>query len=154
MESSYGWEMEETARRAAELVQRFGIKPNRVVYDRSGLGEGFGAMLRNAGITGAIGFLGGSEARGHQKKFENLKSASAWQLRTRLNPAQTADPFAIPPELAAQLRPELQAYTYETTGKDKNQLTDKKTITARLGRSPDLADALIMSFVAIDRGAA
>jgi phage terminase large subunit len=154
LESSNRWDLEETARRAASLVQRFGVKPSRVVYDRSGLGEGFGALLRTAGIIGAIGFLGGAEARGYQRRFENLKSASAWQLRTRLNPEQSREPFAIPHEWAAQIRPELQAYTYEVTGKDKIKLTDKDTINARLGRSPDLADALIMSFVAIDRTAA
>jgi hypothetical protein len=154
LESSNRWDLEETARRAAALVQRFGVKPSRVVYDRSGLGEGFGALLRTAGVIGAIGFLGGAEARGYQRRFENLKSASAWQLRTRLNPEQSREPFAIPHEWAAQIRPELQAYTYEVTGKDKIKLTDKETINARLGRSPDLADALIMSFVAIDRTAA
>ena len=154
LEASNQWPLEETASRAAQLAQRFGIKPTRVVYDRSGLGEGFGVLLKNAGIHGAIGFLGGSEARGHQKKFENLKSASAWQMRKRLDPNQHHEPFAIPHEWGAALRPELQAMTYEVTAKDKIKLTDKETITAKLGRSPDLADALIMSFVAIDKVAA
>ena len=151
LESSNRWPLEETGRRAGEIVRKYGIKPHRVVYDRSGLGEGFDAFLRAAGVTGAIGFLGGAEAKGHQRKFENLKSASAWQLRKRLDPARGESPFAIPPEFGQQLRPELQAYTYEVTAKDKIKLTDKETIQARLGRSPDLADALIMSFVAFDR---
>lgn len=154
MEFSNQWDLEETARRAAGLVQRFNIKPRRIIYDRSGLGEGFGAILRNAGVHGAIGFLGGSEAKGHGRKFENLKAASAWQLRNRLNPEQTKEPFIIPHEWGTLLRPELQAFTYEVTAKDKIKLTDKETISAKLGRSPDLADALIMSFVAIDKVAA
>lgn len=151
LEWSNQWPLEETARRAAELVRKYGIRPHRIIYDRSGLGEGFGVLLRNAGVSGAIGFLGGSEAKGHQRKFENLKAASAWQLRKRLSPQQTPEPFGIPHEWGALLRPELQAYTYEVTAKDKIKLTDKDTVQARLGRSPDLADALIMSFVAIDR---
>ena len=151
LEHSNRWSLDETGRRAGEIVKKYGIKPHRVVYDRSGLGEGFDTFLRSAGVVGAIGFLGGSEARGHQRKFENLKSASAWQLRKRLDPARGEKPFAIPPEYGQQLRPELQAYTYEVTAKDKIKLTDKEAIQAKLGRSPDLADALIMSFVAFDR---
>lgn len=154
LESSNRWPLEEAGQRAGEIVRRYGIKPNRVIYDRSGLGEGFDAFLRAAGVNGAIGFLGGSEAKGQQKKFENLKSASAWQLRKRLDPARGESAFHIPHEFGQQLRPELQAYTYEVTAKDKIKLTDKETIQARLGRSPDLADALIMSFVAFDRVAA
>lgn len=151
LEFSNQWGLEDTARRAAETAKRFGIKPTKIIYDRSGLGEGFGVLLKSAGIHGAIGFLGGSEAKGHQRRFENLKSASAWQLRKRLDPNQHEQPFAVPPEWGAALRPELQAYTYEVTARDKIKLTDKETVSARLGRSPDLADALIMSFVAIDR---
>lgn len=151
LEWSNQWPLEETARRAAELVRKYGVRPHRIIYDRSGLGEGFGVLLKNAGVSGAIGFLGGSEAKGQTKKFENLKSAAAWQLRKRLAPDQSPEPFMIPHEWGALLRPELQAYTYEVTAKDKIKLTDKDTVQARLGRSPDLADAMIMSFVAIDR---
>lgn len=148
------WALDDTARIASETARKFAVKPHRIIYDRSGLGEGFESILRNSGVIGAIGFLGGSEARGHQKKFENLKSAAAWQLRKLLNPETNHETFAIPHEFGSQLRAELQAMTYEVTGRDKIKLTDKDTLKARLGRSPDLADALIMSAVALDRGAA
>jgi len=148
------WTLEDTARIASETARKFAVKPHRIIYDRSGLGEGFDAILRNSGVTGAIGFLGGSEAKGHQKKFENLKSAAAWQLRKMLNPETAREPFAIPHEFGSLLRAELQAMTYEVTQRDKIKLTDKDTLKARLGRSPDLADALIMSAVAMDRQAA
>lgn len=154
LEWSNQWSLEDAAGKAAELARKFGIVPQRIVYDRSGLGEGFGALLRNAGITGALGFLGGSAAVGLEKRFENLKAAAAWNMRNRFNPAQSPDAFAIPHEWGAVLRPELQAYTYEVTGKDKIKMTDKDIVSARLGRSPDLADALIMSYVIVDRVAA
>lgn len=154
LESSNRWSLEDAARIAAGLVQRFSVKPGHVVYDRSGLGEGFEALLRAAGVIGALGFLGGSAATGNTVKFENLKSAAAWQMRKRFDPGQRSDAFHVPHEWGASLRPELQAYTYEVTAKDKIKLTDKETIQARLGRSPDLADALIMSFAIIDTVAA
>lgn len=151
VESSNQWPLDETARRAAAAAKRYGVRPARTIYDRSGLGEGFGTYLETAGVHGAIGFLGGSAARGQERKFENLKSASAWRLRQRLDPDANPVPFAIPHEFGTAMRPELQAFTYEVTAKDKIRLTDKETVSARLGRSPDLADCLIMSFVAVDK---
>jgi hypothetical protein len=151
LESSNQWGLDETARRAKKAAERFGVRPARTIYDRSGLGEGFGRYLEDAGITGALGFLGGSAARGQERKFENLKSASAWRLRQRLDPDVNPDPFQIPHEYGTALRPELQAFTYEVTSRDKIRLTDKETIAARIGRSPDLADVLIMSFVVTDK---
>ena len=151
LESSNQWALDDTARKAAEAAKRFGVRPARVIYDRSGLGEGFGKYLESAGVHGAIGFLGGSAAKGQERKFENLKSVSAWRLRQRLDPDTNPDPFAIPAEFGTAMRPELQAFTYEVTAKDKIKLTDKETVSARLGRSPDLADCLVMSFVALDK---
>lgn len=150
MEWSNQWSMEETAARAKTQFDRFKIRPARVVYDHSGLGEGFKKYLELAGLHGATGFQGGSAAKGFEKRFENLKTAAAWRLRQRLDQNTQPIPFVIPQHLASEMRGELQAFTYEITGKDKLKLTEKEKIRSRIGRSPDLADALIMSFVMVD----
>lgn len=151
MESSNTWGLDDAANRAKGLLERYSIRPNRVVYDHSGLGEGFRRYLEMVGIHGAAGFMGGSEAKGFKGRFENLKAACAWRLRQRLDPQTNPKPFCIPPEYGQQLRPELQSFTYELTSKDKIKLTDKETIRSRIGRSPDLADALVMSMVMVDQ---
>lgn len=150
LESSNQWSLEETAARAKAAFDQYKIRPNRVVYDGSGLGEGFKKYLELAGLNGAIGFLGGMSPKGFEKRFENLKTAAAWKLRQRLNPQTQTTPFHLPGHLASELRGELQAFSYELTGKDKLRLTEKEKIRSRIGRSPDLADALVMSFVMVD----
>ena len=148
--ASNQWSMDETASRAALVVKQYNIRPSRIIYDHSGLGEGFRKYLELAGVHGAAGFQGGAAAKGFEKRFENLKTASAWRLRQRLDANVNPTPFIIPQEYGQEMRGELQSMTYEVTSKDKLKLTDKETIKSRIGRSPDLADALIMSFCVVD----
>ena len=150
MEASNSWGMDETANRAKSAFDRFNIRPSRVVYDHTGLGEGFRKYLEQVGIVGANGFMGGSEAKNFRGRYENLKSACAWRLRQRLDPKTNSTRFHIPQEYGQALRPELQAFSYELTSKDKIRLTEKDAIRSRIGRSPDLADALVMSFAITD----
>ena len=87
--------------------------------------------------------------------FTNLRSEAAWQLRTRLNPEwypDARDPhrrqpgYHIPPgSFWPRLRDELLALEYHSVG-GKTQLILKKDVCARLGHSPDLADAMIQAF--------
>ena len=150
LEASNTLSLEDAAAKAAHLVRDYHILPSRVVYDHSGLGEGFRLYLQQNGLFGAAGFQGGAEAKGFRQRFENMKSACAWRLRQRFDAKLHPQAFGIPREWASHMRPELQSLTYEVTSKDRIKLTDKDTIKSRVGRSPDLADALIMSFVVID----
>jgi hypothetical protein len=54
--------------------------------------------------------------------------------------------FAIRPDHMKMLREELQGLKYELSGKDQVALEKKEKLKAVLRRSPDFADALIMSF--------
>jgi hypothetical protein len=46
----------------------------------------------------------------------------------------------------AEMREELMALDYDLVGDRQTRLVDKEALIDRLGRSPDLADALIQSF--------
>jgi len=143
---------------AAEIVRQLAKKWNvahpRISYDRLGLGRDFANHLERVQIKGAIGYSGsGTLLRRHD--FINLRSEAAWTLRHRLDPTWVPDPsnanakhvpFHIPPgPWWPALREELKALTYDLVGR-KTRLIDKQELRDRLGRSPDLADALIQSF--------
>jgi hypothetical protein len=76
-------------------------------------------------------------------------------MKHRLDPTWVPDPvhpqaklplFHIPPgPWWAEMREELLALDYDLRGK-QTRLVDKQELMDRLGRSPDLADALIQSF--------
>ena len=74
--------------------------------------------------------------------FQNVRAAAYWKLREALDPS-SIDPIALPP--SRDLRVELCAARYSAEGRTI-RLEKKEDIKARLGRSPDLADAVVMAF--------
>lgn len=147
-EFSNRWNFEQTADRASVLRQQWGIEPSRVTFDQPGLGEDFGSRLKTVGLVGATPFRGGNKGG---PKFENLRAASAWQLRQRLDPermegGRKPPPFAIRSDWMQLLRPELQALTYSLTGREKVVLMPAKDWAKAVGHSPDFAASLIQSF--------
>lgn len=155
LESSRTWSFETVADRAALMARRNGVEPHRVSYDAGGIGHDFGARLAAAGLKGARGYLGGKEG----PKFANLRTASAWLLRRRLDPSNTVapagpgrrivstqPPFSIRREFVGLLREELLGIRYTHDAAGRLALEPKEDFIARLKRSPDFSDALIQSF--------
>ena len=74
--------------------------------------------------------------------FLNVRAAAYWRLREALDPSSRT-PLALPP--SRDLRVELCAARY--SAEDRTiRLEKKEKIRARLGRSPDLADAVVMAY--------
>jgi hypothetical protein len=152
----------------AQVAREHGVRPEHIVYDGGGwAGTDLERQLEAYGLHGAVPFFGGAPCRGRSL---NRKMQAAWRLRQRLNPdrvlpspAHRVSPyesplrqpqftpaplqpaFHIPSGLASWdgLQEELRAirYRHDTA---KMQLEPKAEAAARLGRSPDLADTLIM----------
>lgn len=76
--------------------------------------------------------------------FLNVRAHAYWQLRDALDPDLGAN-IALPPH--PDLLAELAAARYELVG-GKLKLEPKDEITERLGRSPDLADAVVLANMA------
>jgi hypothetical protein len=162
----------EAARRIHELALTWDVRQDRIVYDAGG-GRGLDIepFLEQHGITEAIPYKGSKDGGA---TFLNRRSKMAWLLRQRLDPekpkpppplvydpARPPSPFdaeAVRPiELQApftlpadcpwwpRLREELQSLKYCHKGK-KIALEPKEELAARLRRSPDILDALLMRF--------
>lgn len=151
-ENSLG--LAEAAAVIAKFAARYGVDHDDISYDKAGIGRDMQNHLSRYGIN-AVGYFGGGS--GH-RDFANLRSSAAWQLRKRLspdeadpngdNPNRPQLPFHIPPgNYWEGMREELAALKYELVGR-KTKLENKLDLAKRLGRSPDLADALIQSFAA------
>jgi hypothetical protein len=158
-----------------DLALRWGVAPDRVTYDKAGIGRHFGSYLANEAqrrrqafleanvdqpqtwkdraipptFDGAVGYFGA----GHGGKlYINRRTANAFALKRRLDPHRDGFvPFycgGIPewPALRQELA-ELRAPAMEMEeGQVKQLLEDKATMMERLKRSPDLLDALLMTF--------
>ncbi len=122
-EESNRWDLETVAERTAAMSERHGVEPQRIVYDQNGIGADFDNRLRTAGLSGAKGYKG---SRSGGDKYSNLRSASAWNLRRRIDPHKTEPvreghfkvwkrptPFALPAHLLNRYRAELQGLRYQ-----------------------------------------
>ena len=124
-------------------------RPTALIYDKAGLGRSFGSYLASHGLDGAVGYFGAGKGG---KLYVNRRTANAFALQRRLDPhRENHVPFycgGIPewPALRQELA-ELRSPTMEIEeGQVKQVLEDKEALAARLHRSPDLLDALLMTF--------
>ena len=148
--------LDQTASKAAKLARDFGIPPERISYDGSGIGRRFAESLARVGLVGCVRYAGGNRPR-EPRRFFNLRTEAAWHLADRLNPHRHTDdrfplssrqiPFHIPPQAYwFRMREDLSKLTYELIAERQVKLIKKEDHAAILGRSPDCGDALIQSF--------
>ena len=126
-----------------------------LVYDKAGIGRSFGSYLASHGFEGAVGYFGAGKGG---KLYVNRRTANAFALKRGSIPiARTMCPStaAASPSgrVLRQELAELRSPTMEIEeGQVKQVLEDKEALAARLHRSPDLLDALLMTFTYSDQG--
>lgn len=133
----------------ASLCRKWDVAPDRILYDKAGLGRSFGSYLAHHGLDGAVGVFGAGKGG---KFYVNRRTANAFALKRRLDPARHdhvpfyAGGISEWPHLRRELA-ELRSPTMEVEeGQVKQVLETKDELMARLHRSPDLLDALLLTF--------
>jgi hypothetical protein len=84
-----------------------------------------------------------SEARDRSRRFRlvNVRAASYWALREALDP-EHGDGLALPP--GPEVLADLTAPRYQVTASGI-KVEPKEDIAERIGRSPDVGDALVLA---------
>ena len=133
-----------TAGRVKAMIEDREIAPGNVSVDDAGLGGGVTDRLREQGINvNAVTFGAGAL---DSDRFANVRAECYWLLREAFREDAT-EPVSIPKEHSALAREcSIAHYSYNSAGKVK--IESKEEIKKRLHRSPDLADALALSYVA------
>lgn len=89
--------------------------------------------------------VSGYRTMGSMLRCANRRMEAYWQFREALDPDQEGgSPIALPPD--PELRADLAAARYSRTAKGVLQVEDKEKTKARIGRSPDKADAVVMAY--------
>lgn len=113
------------------------------------MGGGYGIstrdQLKQSGIT-VVEINGSASADGRRDKtgvlkFSNMRAAMHWNLRQMLDPDHGAN-IALP--FDQMLKQEMTAVRYQTS-QSGIQIEPKDNIKARIGRSPDRMDAVIIA---------
>lgn len=132
----------------AALVVKYRRDAAAIVVDcGGGYGGGVVEFLEQNEIA-CLRYKGSNTAAGRTKDrshaFANKRAETWWRFREALDPDQIGgSPIALPDDPA--IRSDLASTRYETTARGI-LLEDKDEIKKRLGRSPDKADAIVMSW--------
>lgn len=118
----------------------------KAVVDTAGVGAGVTDRLRELNLP-VVAYVGAAKTTTRDRSgtwgFTNVRSAAYWRVRELLDPAFGPE-LCLPPD--EQLLADLCAPTWsEHTGiPPKIQVEPKEDLVARLGRSPDAGDAVVM----------
>ena len=132
---------------AGEVMQR--LKPIfGGAIDSIGEGAGVYSRMMELECNNIISAKGSYSAEGlydisGEREFANMRAYLFWAIRDALNPAFGFN-LALPPD--DELTQELTEIHYETMSNGKIKIEKKDNIKVSIGRSPDKADALSLSF--------
>jgi hypothetical protein len=139
---------EDTMRTTSRVLAALeGVGEVTPVVDSIGVGGGVVDRLRELGVQ-VLPYTGSAKTdardRTGEHGFVNVRSAAYWHLRELLDPAFGAELMLPPDEL---LLADLNTPTWEVkTGvPPKIRVEPKEKLVARLGRSPDHGDSVVMS---------
>lgn len=129
----------------ADEVERFMVSGGVGNIDADGIGSSTYFLARATLGDRVHPYQGSAQTKWQDKarvlKFVNTRAAAWWSLREALDPSSGRQ-IALPP--SRELRVELCAPRWE---KQVNgvKIEKKDEVKARLGRSPDIADAVVMA---------
>lgn len=145
--------VDKTGRLTAAEVVKYRRDRCPVVVDMGG-GWGGDALIalkdNNIDVVAFNGVVASTaRTRDGKIKFRNKRADATWKFREALDPSQEGGSVvALPPD--PELKADLAAYKWENTI-GGILIEDKAKMTARLGRSPDKGDAVIMCLSEGDR---
>jgi len=131
----------QVAKRGLRLAVEWKVAPENVHIDMTGEGHGTVAYCHERGVL-AHGVHFGGRAW-NSSLYVNCRAEMYCQLRDALNSAKGGQ-LALTEHKS--LLAELRATGYKFDAKERYQITAKEEIKKRLGRSPDYADALALTF--------
>ena len=134
-----GANLMDTAQRiASEINAR---KPRKAFVDEAGVGGGVVDKLIELGFGALVVPVNVGRGSSRPNTFANLKAELGWGIRGVFERGE----ISLPPD-DARLASELACLRYEYDTAQRIKMESKETAKKRLGRSPDLADALILAF--------
>lgn len=132
------------------LMSKLGIKASRVGVDAVSVGAGTVGKLKELklnvyAIKGSTAPMKRKEKSLSEYEFNNLRSQMYWQLSLDLHYGEIVLDLDAPGivKYREKLEEELLSITVEVKG-DKITIISKEELKKKLGRSPNLADSLVM----------
>ncbi len=138
------WGKLDTMKTADKIIGEFNViynKPDFVFVDVIGVGAGTFDRLIQLGLRNVV-LEANASAKATNEIYFNKRTEMYFNLKDAIRKG-----FYTPED--EELAEELMAHTYVYTDKNQYKLSSKEEIKAVLGRSPDKADAVALSFFEI-----
>jgi len=142
VEEHHSLSITESTGKLIMFVEKRSVPWRQVFVDVIGIGAGVVDLLREQRRRVAAVNFGASAWEPRQ--YANMRAQCYWGLRDALRP-DVAAPLAIPAKFG-RLCSELASVEWSVTSGGKILLEPKKTLKQRIGRSPDHADALALTY--------
>mgnify|MGYP003675768286 CR=1 FL=1 len=120
-----------------ELAQLNSVQRSKIIIDEDGMGGGI-----VDGLSGCKGFVNNSRAL-RSENYQNLKTQCYYKLAEYIGAGKI---YIADDRFKNQIIEEFEVLKRSNADKDNQrlQIEGKETIKAKLGRSPDIADAIMM----------
>lgn len=128
--------IDELHRHVLNTAQEHRVQRSNIIIDEDGVGGGLKDVLR-----ASKGFVNNSKALG-KENYQNLKSQCYYKFADKVNSGQV---FIKDTQYKQEVIQELEVIQMKDVDKDnKLSIIGKDKMKEHLGRSPDIADALMM----------
>ena len=121
------------------FIRRWGRRVKQVNCDSTGIGWGIVQRLHAERLGVRIHGLNAASSAREKDRFANDKAARYWYLRERFVKERTVS------GLTDDMLAELAAINYVVDAHGRTAIEDKASVKSALGRSPDLAEALMLA---------
>jgi len=137
VEAHSGWDTMKTCGKIQQLKTEHDI--DQVFVDETGVGGGVVDRLREQGV--AVSAVTFSASPYDRAQFANVRAEVYWRLRQAIR----AGELAIPKHVRSKFL-ELCSMRYKFNSSGRLQIEEKSEIKRRLTRSPDHAEALVVTY--------
>jgi phage terminase large subunit len=120
------------------FIRKYQDRLRMIRIDSAGAGWYFLQDIRDAGYRAAGVNVGSGPDERERERFRNLKAQRYWFLRERFERGEISG-------LSDEMLAELSAVKYLINARGHVEIEDKASVKSLIGRSPDLAEALMIA---------
>lgn len=139
------WSQADVVETAGRVLDRYRAKLfDAVAVDSIGIGAGVGDLLKSNGIP--VGLVQVSEKAKDEERFDSQRDELWWKLREWFEEGACCIAKNMMPALRQGIVKDIQDVHYKYGGSGKIKVEGKDDMKKRLGYSPDIGDALCLTF--------
>ena len=139
------WGQSDLVATAGRVQDRYRAKMfDAVAVDSIGIGAGVADILRNNNIP--VAMVQVSEKPMDQERFDSTRDELWWRLREWFEEGACSISRALLPHQKQALLKDIQDIRFKYSPSGKIKIESKKDMKTRLGYSPDVGDALCLTF--------